>query len=204
VLKHNYEGVEGLRSGWGLSYLVEGFEKTVLFDTSGDGEILLHSMKKLKVEPDSVNAVMLPHNHWDHTCGLNTFLQRKGGASVDVPRVIPESFKSATRKAGARVTETSRLPRYVQAYRPPPCSADRCAFHENCARLALIRLRSIIVPNSRLCFKQDLISSPPPSLLLCLRLRGWVFWRPALRGHGITERDLVQRLGGRQWAFNNS
>ncbi len=108
MVNDDYEGEEALDIEWRLSCLLEGSEKAALIDTGADGEILLHSMKKLTVEPDSVNAVMLPHNHWDHTCGLNTFLQRKSGAAVYVPRVIPESFKSAIREAGARVTETSQ------------------------------------------------------------------------------------------------
>lgn len=67
--------VEGLTSSWGFSCLVQGLEKTILFDTGGDGEILLANMKKLALDPQIVQVVVLSHLHGDHTGGLADFLQ---------------------------------------------------------------------------------------------------------------------------------
>jgi len=40
ILYDNYIFKEGTRSDWGFSCLIEGFEKTILFDTGTSGDIL--------------------------------------------------------------------------------------------------------------------------------------------------------------------
>ena len=67
---------KGLKSDWGFSCLVEG-EKTprILFDTRTSGSILLSNMKKLNIDPASINEVFIPHAHFDHVGGLPDFLK---------------------------------------------------------------------------------------------------------------------------------
>ncbi len=74
VIFDNYPYEEGLATDWGFSCLIQGAEKTILFDTGADGDILLSNMKKLGIEPKIVDTVFLSHEHWDHTGGLNAFL----------------------------------------------------------------------------------------------------------------------------------
>jgi 7,8-dihydropterin-6-yl-methyl-4-(beta-D-ribofuranosyl)aminobenzene 5'-phosphate synthase len=66
---------EGLKADWGFSCLVEAHERRILFDTGAKGSILLGNMRKLDIEPTSVDAVFISHNHWDHTGGLSDFLK---------------------------------------------------------------------------------------------------------------------------------
>ena len=44
VLYDNVSRDEQLTPAWGLAYLLRGSGKTLLFDTGGDGEILLSNM----------------------------------------------------------------------------------------------------------------------------------------------------------------
>lgn len=80
---------EGLKAAWGFSCLVEAYGKKILFDTGGNGTILLENMKKLNIEPTMIDMIFISHNHGDHTGGL-----------VDVLRVnqtkvyIPYSFST--------------------------------------------------------------------------------------------------------------
>ncbi|HOO73206.1 MAG TPA: MBL fold metallo-hydrolase [Spirochaetota bacterium] len=60
----------------GLSMLVEQDDVT-LFDT-GQGMALMHNMKVLGKNPESVDRVVLSHGHYDHTGGLSAFLQSRG------------------------------------------------------------------------------------------------------------------------------
>jgi 7,8-dihydropterin-6-yl-methyl-4-(beta-D-ribofuranosyl)aminobenzene 5'-phosphate synthase len=50
-----------LKSSWGFSCLIELREKTVLFDTGGDGKLLLHNMTVLNKDPRAIEAVILSH-----------------------------------------------------------------------------------------------------------------------------------------------
>jgi 7,8-dihydropterin-6-yl-methyl-4-(beta-D-ribofuranosyl)aminobenzene 5'-phosphate synthase len=63
------------KSDWGFSCLIETEKNCLLFDTGASGQILLENMKRLNVDPQELQAVMLSHNHWDHTGGLNELLK---------------------------------------------------------------------------------------------------------------------------------
>jgi len=49
---------------------VQGYEKTVIFDTGARPQVLLHNMRCLKVDPHEIDTVVLSHEHSDHTGGL--------------------------------------------------------------------------------------------------------------------------------------
>jgi 7,8-dihydropterin-6-yl-methyl-4-(beta-D-ribofuranosyl)aminobenzene 5'-phosphate synthase len=81
---------EGLQSDWGFSCLVE-VENTpkILFDTGADGSILLSNMKKLNINPASIDEVFISHAHFDHVGGLSSFLE----VNSDVKVYVPVSFR---------------------------------------------------------------------------------------------------------------
>lgn len=85
---------EELSKDWGFSCLVEAYNKKILFDTGADGSILLDNMKKLNIEPDTIDEVFISHDHWDHTGGLSEFL-RINPVRVYIPSSCrnPESAK---------------------------------------------------------------------------------------------------------------
>lgn len=108
VLYDNYEGPENMRPAWGFSCLVRGFDKTVLFDTGGDGDILLHNMSAAGVDAESIDAIVLSHNHWDHTGGLAALLQENAALTVYLPETFPKSTMESLRNHGAQVCETGQ------------------------------------------------------------------------------------------------
>lgn len=75
-----------LRSDWGFSALVE-VENTpkILFDTGADGKILLSNMKKLEIDPATIEGVFISHAHFDHTGGISEFLKVNDKAKFYVP-----------------------------------------------------------------------------------------------------------------------
>jgi 7,8-dihydropterin-6-yl-methyl-4-(beta-D-ribofuranosyl)aminobenzene 5'-phosphate synthase len=81
----------GLKSGWGFSCLVDSRQK-ILFDTGDSGEKLLYNFEKLKIDPKSVDKVVLSHNHWDHVDGLGGFQELNHKAEV----IHPEAFSQPT------------------------------------------------------------------------------------------------------------
>ncbi len=70
---------KSLHTGWGVSFLVN---ETVLFDTGENGEWLVYNMKKLNVDFNKLSAVVISHQHWDHTGGLKHILCSKKGLKV--------------------------------------------------------------------------------------------------------------------------
>ena len=103
VLFDNVPQVEGLQTSAGFACLVQGLERTVLFDTGGDGEILLSNMQKLGIDPAVVDVVFLSHAHWDHINGLQRFLEENPDVEVWMPAHFPETVREQVRTAGARL-----------------------------------------------------------------------------------------------------
>ena len=107
IVYDNNEHDSRLETKWGFSCLVEGFEKTVLFDTGADSATLLSNMKKLKIDPAEVDAIVLSHIHGDHVGGLSGFLEENSDIIVYLPKSFPGSFKDRVRSFGAQVEEIS-------------------------------------------------------------------------------------------------
>ena len=61
----------GLKPDWGFSCVIETGDKTILFDTGAKGDILLGNMKRLDITPMNIDKIVISHEHWDHSGGLN-------------------------------------------------------------------------------------------------------------------------------------
>ncbi|MBN2543580.1 MBL fold metallo-hydrolase [bacterium] len=96
---------ENLETKWGFSCLVEGLEKTILFDVGGDGEVLLDNMEKLGIDPQKVDIVVLSHIHYDHIGGLEDFLKVNPKVTVYMPVSLPQNVKDIVGDAGGNVIE---------------------------------------------------------------------------------------------------
>ena len=88
ILYDNTAWRNDLRADWGFACLVEAYGRTILFDTGAKGPILLGNMKKLKLDPRSVDDVVISHAHWDHTGGLADFLREFS----DIRLFVPSSY----------------------------------------------------------------------------------------------------------------
>lgn len=67
-----------LRGEWGFSALIDHGGHRILYDTGLSGDVLLHNMKALNIQPGSVDTLILSHNHIDHTGGVMKFLESAG------------------------------------------------------------------------------------------------------------------------------
>jgi len=97
-----------LQTAWGFACLIEGLEKTILFDTGGSSSMLLSNMQKLGIDVQKVDAVVISHIHSDHCGGLAGFLQQNHKVTVYLPRSFPERMKKTVRESGAKLVEVHK------------------------------------------------------------------------------------------------
>lgn len=79
ILFNNTARQTDLVTGIGFSALVGN---DLLFDTGNDGGSLLANMEVLKIDPFGISTIVISHDHWDHTGGLEDLLAIKPGITV--------------------------------------------------------------------------------------------------------------------------
>jgi 7,8-dihydropterin-6-yl-methyl-4-(beta-D-ribofuranosyl)aminobenzene 5'-phosphate synthase len=86
-----------LQTEWGFSCWVQYGETVVLFDTGGDGGILLSNMSTLGLDPQDIDIIVLSHIHGDHTGGMDALLGTGVRPEVYVPLTFPTEYKNKLR-----------------------------------------------------------------------------------------------------------
>jgi 7,8-dihydropterin-6-yl-methyl-4-(beta-D-ribofuranosyl)aminobenzene 5'-phosphate synthase len=87
---------------WGFACLVNDH---LLFDTGGDGPTLLANMDQMGIDPQAVDAVVISHDHGDHTGGLAALL----GTGVRPTVYLLSSFSSRLRADARSLTKVVEL-----------------------------------------------------------------------------------------------
>lgn len=88
VIYDNFAHTQGVRPDWGYSIVIEGLEKTVLFDTGTKPAIFSSNFQKTGIDAVSIDLLAFSHEHPDHVGGLSAFAVMKTG----IPVIIPHSF----------------------------------------------------------------------------------------------------------------
>jgi len=101
ILYDNYLHQEKTMADWGFSCLIEGTEKTILFDTGTDPRILMNNVGVLDVDLKKVNQIVISHDHNDHTGGLSAVLERNSDVTVYFPISFPQDFGTRVRALNA-------------------------------------------------------------------------------------------------------
>ena len=93
------------QAAWGFACLVEGLEKTVLFDTGGSPHVLLDNMAALGKEAPDIDIVILSHIHGDHIGGLGGIIAEQPEATVYLPAAFPRGLKEEIRSGAGELIE---------------------------------------------------------------------------------------------------
>ena len=105
ILYDNYAFDSRLKTAWGFSCLIKGLDKTVLFDTGGQAEILFGNMKMLSIAPEEIDTLVFSHQHGDHTGALPAFMKANKNVTVFMPSAFPAGLKNTVTEAGATLME---------------------------------------------------------------------------------------------------
>jgi len=106
TIVYDSNGYNGrLTAAWGFSCIVKRQQEAILFDTGGDGRVLLSNMARLGISPDGIDAIMLSHIHGDHTGGIDEFLKQNSRVTVYIPLSFPEQMKEHIKAYGVNLVE---------------------------------------------------------------------------------------------------
>ena len=94
---------KALKPSWGFACMIEGFEKTILFDTGTSGPILLNNLTTLGFDPAQIDSVIISHGDWDHIGGIWSFLDANPNVEVYLPDSLSRHLKDEVRDHGARL-----------------------------------------------------------------------------------------------------
>ncbi|HET6963740.1 MAG TPA: MBL fold metallo-hydrolase [Acidimicrobiales bacterium] len=86
-----------MEDGWGLDTLVAehgfsmlvtvtkgGRDHNILFDAGTSPDGIVENMRRLEIDPGSIEAIVCSHGHFDHTTGLDGLFRRLGRANMPV------------------------------------------------------------------------------------------------------------------------
>lgn len=103
VVYDNYPFLEGCTEDWGFSCLVECPGATIMFDTGARPEIFMRNLRVLGIDPSSIDAVVISHEHHDHTGGLRALIEAGCEAPVLVCRSFSYGFVRSVESLGVEV-----------------------------------------------------------------------------------------------------
>jgi 7,8-dihydropterin-6-yl-methyl-4-(beta-D-ribofuranosyl)aminobenzene 5'-phosphate synthase len=76
-----YQKMPG-RSDHGFSCFIESDVHNILFDTGTNGSILLENMTLLSINPNTIDIVVISHEHYDHNGGLSRLIQHLDNPTI--------------------------------------------------------------------------------------------------------------------------
>ena len=105
VVYDNVPYRKGLLTDWGFACLVEGLEKTILFDSGRYYNPLMSNLLKLQIDPQEIEQLFISHDHPDHVGGTLKMVETNNNLNVTLIGSFPSGFKKLVKKRGAGVTE---------------------------------------------------------------------------------------------------
>lgn len=110
IIYDNYAFDDSLQTAWGFSALVEYKGHTLLFDTGGDGEILMRNMELLGIVAKDIEIIVISHAHADHTAGLTRILELGTRPTLFLPPAFADDYRDAAASVvevepGQRISE---------------------------------------------------------------------------------------------------
>ena len=87
ILYDDICALPGFTTGFGFSSLIYNYVTNhyVLFDTGGNGTVLLSNLDQFNINCTSITKVIISHNHHDHSGGLDIIYMKNNNLEIYVP-----------------------------------------------------------------------------------------------------------------------
>lgn len=95
----------GYIKSFGFSALIEVDDLKILFDTGTKENVLIANLTNYEIKLSSINAVILSHNHYDHTNGLSGILRY----SEDLPVYVHKYWEKPVRQQGNLIPSKNKI-----------------------------------------------------------------------------------------------
>jgi len=82
IVYDDQAAIERVRPAPGFACAVRHDGGLGLFDTGGDGDLLLHNLSAVDLDPGDFDWIVISHDDWDHTGGLAHLLGKSNRARV--------------------------------------------------------------------------------------------------------------------------
>lgn len=106
ILVDDFNGAEnGFVTSYGFSVLIEIDKRRILFDTGTNVKPLMKNLKEYGISNRDLNAIILSHNHYDHTDGLPGILKD----NPDIPVYIHKDWDEPASYKGFQVPQKNRV-----------------------------------------------------------------------------------------------
>jgi 7,8-dihydropterin-6-yl-methyl-4-(beta-D-ribofuranosyl)aminobenzene 5'-phosphate synthase len=93
---------KGYKADWGFACFIEPYG--ILFDTGADASVLVHNMERMGIKPEEIKELVISHDHWDHTGGMEEVLK----LNPDIKMYKPDAF-SKPAKIGKDIYTTGAM-----------------------------------------------------------------------------------------------
>lgn len=85
IVYDNTTNKPNLIEDWGWSCFIETNERKILFDTGGNGKILIENLITMNIDPKTIDDIVISHPDFDHIGGLSTLLNMNQTAKIHIP-----------------------------------------------------------------------------------------------------------------------
>ena len=125
ILADNHQIDESLKMCWGFSCLISpvrnnqdsvskdeisnGVGETLLFDTGESKDVLDFNMQKMEVQAEKIKKLVISHDHFDHTGGLEAAVKKNSGMEVYLLSDFSDELKKRVSSLGAKVVENDEF-----------------------------------------------------------------------------------------------
>jgi len=106
ILADNHITNEDLQICWGFSCLIND---EVLFDTGESNEVLAFNMNKMGVQAGKIKKLVISHDHYDHTGGLEAVLKKNPNIEVYLLSDFSRELKEKVLSLNAEVIENDEF-----------------------------------------------------------------------------------------------